>query len=53
MSMYIVQFNDGRTMVVPSGEAKMWALLSWELISCNVYHFSGGSTVNLYVTDIR
>lgn len=51
--MYIVQFNDGRLLQVPSGEAKMWALLSWELISCNVYHANGGSTQALYVTDIR
>ena len=43
--MFIVQFNDGRTLHnVPQGEARMWLLLSTEVISCNVYAAQGSGT---------
>ena len=41
--MYIVQFNDGRTMSVPGGEARFWAWMSMEYIVCNVYRVGGGA----------
>ncbi len=44
--MYIVQFNNGDVMTVPSGEAKMWIMLSTWAINCNVYE-KGGSGVPL------
>lgn len=49
---YVVRFSEGRLLVVPSGEAKTWALLSYECGNCNVYAL-GGAPIPLYVTDIR
>jgi len=50
--MYIVQFNDGRVMNVPGGEAKFWAWTSMEYSTCNVYK-QGGSMILLGPFDIR
>ena len=52
MAVYIVQFNDGRVINVPSGEAKFWALMSFEACSCNVYR-QGGNMQLLAPTDIK
>jgi hypothetical protein len=49
--MYIVQFNDGRLMTVPGGEAKFWAWMSMEYIICNVYR--AGHSILLSPFDIR
>ena len=50
--MYIVQFNDGRTMTVPSGEAKFWAWVSMDFILCNVFK-ERGTCIPLSPFDIR
>lgn len=40
--MFTIQFNDGRTYHdVPSGEARMWLIISTEAIGCNVYKVGG------------
>lgn len=49
--MFVVQFNDGRVMQVPSGEAKFWAWMSFNYITCNVYR--RGGCVLLAPFDIR
>lgn len=49
--MYTVVFNDGRVLTVPCGEARMWALLSYNAFNCNVYR-PGGNAVPLYITDV-
>lgn len=50
--MYLVLFNDGRRLEVPCGEARMWAILSYEAFNCNVFSLSGGTGLPLYVTDV-
>lgn len=48
--MFTVQFNDGRVLSnIPSGEARMWLLLSIEAISCNVYHTCGSGAAVCYI----
>jgi len=42
--MYIVQFNDGRPMTVPMGEARFWAWVGLEYITCNVFKQGGNGT---------
>jgi len=40
--MFTVLFNDGRLLHnVPEGEAKIWLMLSFEAINCNVFRIGG------------
>lgn len=49
--MYVVIFNDWRRLEVPKGEAKFWAILSFEVGNCNVFALDR-SPVPLHISDI-
>jgi hypothetical protein len=49
---YQVLMNSGAVLVVPSGEAKMWALLSEIACNCVVYR-DGACPLPLLLSDIR
>lgn len=49
--MYIVIFSDGRRLEVPKGEARFWAVLSFEAANCHVFAMDR-SPVPLHISDI-